>query len=193
MVGIGHPSAIRAREERHVVFTLRPYISVFWSEQQRLRCREWTTAFGWLIDSLEQVTILHGQDISFVFNYWTLSSLAATRTAAFVLISSFFVPYFPLSFLPSCLTLLHNYSLHRLFSLTLDRQSWRTANSPGFSVEVPCSKPDRITYNTDSCSTVFSSVPPTKCCEIDSINWEMRASCQILLTSFFADEITHKR
>lgn len=29
MVGIGHPLAIRAREERHVVFTLRPYISRF--------------------------------------------------------------------------------------------------------------------------------------------------------------------
>jgi hypothetical protein len=29
LVNIGHPSAIRAREEHHVVFTLRPYTSRF--------------------------------------------------------------------------------------------------------------------------------------------------------------------
>jgi hypothetical protein len=118
--------------------------------QQRLKYRESTAAFGWLIDSLEQVTILHGQDISFVFNYWTLSSLGATPTAAFVLISSSFIPYFPLSFLPSCFTLLRNNSLYRQFSLTPDRGRSSTENSPAFYVEELLGlKPDRITYYTD--------------------------------------------
>ena len=35
--------------------------------------------------------MLSGQDISFVFNYWTLSCLGPTHTAAFVLISIFFL------------------------------------------------------------------------------------------------------
>jgi len=54
--------------------------------------------------------MLSSQDISFVCNYRTLSSFGPTRTAAFVLISIFLIPCFPLSFLSSILTLPHNYS-----------------------------------------------------------------------------------
>jgi hypothetical protein len=63
------------------------------SVQQRLKHEESSAAFGWLIDSLEQVTTQNSQDFSLVFNHWTLSSLPSPHTPAFALIF-FYIIFF---------------------------------------------------------------------------------------------------
>jgi len=72
-----------------VVFTLRPYTSRFLVSATETQVQEIIRSV-WLVNWLAGAgNMLSSQDISFVFNYWTLSSLGPTRTAAFVLISFF--------------------------------------------------------------------------------------------------------